>query len=500
MEEGLAHWANPSSPHAEGRKARRLLEDARERVKTALGWDGEVIFTSGASEAAALALNHAKAGARLVSTVEHDCILQAAPQPEQLPVLGNGAVDHENLAEAVQRERPLVAAQHVNSETGNRQDLAAIAAITCRRGRAAAGRLRAKRGAVRCARLRDGDRLGAQVRRADRRRRAAGEGLCHARTLGRAGTRLPARDREHARRARHGGSARSLRDGYLDPRARTARCAGRECRRIGGTWLSDRLADPTRYICAIAMPAMSATAQVMRFDMAGIAVSQGSLFQRHDEDQPRARGDALEPAIAANTIRVSFGWNTTRAEVERFCAVWLELAKDASPGRPSRRPGPAGPFANASEEHPIPHRFVRDDCGGHRNDLPRLPGHDPARARSARCHAALARRAGRDRFRQSAQPAPHGPAGQGRHRDGARTGRRAVPGGREGDFHLGATEAINLAIRGSERTDRSRSRRSNMPPCSTPRALPDPATCSTSRRTDNATRGRTCPPIRGWSA
>ena len=59
MEEGFARWANPSSPHAEGRKARAALEDARERVKRALGWEGEVIFTSGASEAAALALNHA---------------------------------------------------------------------------------------------------------------------------------------------------------------------------------------------------------------------------------------------------------------------------------------------------------------------------------------------------------------------------------------------------------------------------------------------------------
>jgi cysteine desulfurase len=34
----------------------------------------------------------------------------------------------------------------------------------------------------------------------------------------------------------------------------------------------------------------------------------------------------VEPKIAANTIRVSLGWNTTRAEVERFCEVWLELA------------------------------------------------------------------------------------------------------------------------------------------------------------------------------
>ena len=78
MEDGFANWANPSSPHAEGRKARKLLEDARERVKAALGWEGEVIFTSGASEAAALALDRAKAGARLVSAVEHDAVFRLA--------------------------------------------------------------------------------------------------------------------------------------------------------------------------------------------------------------------------------------------------------------------------------------------------------------------------------------------------------------------------------------------------------------------------------------
>mgnify|MGYP000379415009 CR=1 FL=1 len=52
MQDGFALWANPSSPHAAGRKARSLLEEARERVKAALGWYDEVIFTSGASEAA----------------------------------------------------------------------------------------------------------------------------------------------------------------------------------------------------------------------------------------------------------------------------------------------------------------------------------------------------------------------------------------------------------------------------------------------------------------
>jgi len=54
--DGFAHWANPSSPHAAGRTARALLEEARGRIKAALEWDGEVILTSGASEALALAI------------------------------------------------------------------------------------------------------------------------------------------------------------------------------------------------------------------------------------------------------------------------------------------------------------------------------------------------------------------------------------------------------------------------------------------------------------
>ena len=67
MEHGFAIWANPSSPHAEGRKAKAALEDARDRVKRALGWDGELIFTSGASEALAIGLSRAKVERRIAS-------------------------------------------------------------------------------------------------------------------------------------------------------------------------------------------------------------------------------------------------------------------------------------------------------------------------------------------------------------------------------------------------------------------------------------------------
>lgn len=329
MEQGFAQWANPSSPHAEGRKARQLLEDARERVKAALGWEGEVIFTSGASEAAALALHHAQAGARLVSAVEHDCVLQAAPDAERLPVRSDGALDLEVLGEAVQRERPLVAVQHINSETANRQDLAAIAGIVAQAG----GLLLAD-----CA-------------------QGAGKvplppcdmAVISAHKFGGpigVGALLV---KDYAMLAPAGGQERGYRRGtenlpgalgmaaalevcgdpYVDPHVlQPLDALAEECRKLDGTWLSDHLSDPTPYISAIAMPEMSATAQVMRFDMAGIAVSQGSACSSGTMKTSRVlEAMQVEPDVAVNTIRVSVGWNTTRAEVERFCETWLDLAR-----------------------------------------------------------------------------------------------------------------------------------------------------------------------------
>ncbi|MEH6723040.1 MAG: aminotransferase class V-fold PLP-dependent enzyme, partial [Qipengyuania sp.] len=94
--------------------------------------EGGTRVTQGAALMAMSAF--AKAGARLVASVEHDCVLQAAPAAERLPVRSDGALDLEVLTETVQRERPLVAVQQVNSETGNRQDLAAIGGIVHQAG------------------------------------------------------------------------------------------------------------------------------------------------------------------------------------------------------------------------------------------------------------------------------------------------------------------------------------------------------------------------------
>ncbi len=332
MREGFAIWANPSSPHAEGRKAKAALEDARARVKKALDWDGEVIFTSGASEAAELALTRAKGGARLVSSVEHDAILLAAPEAERLPVKRDGAVDMELLEEAVQRERPLVAVQQINSESGNRQDLEDVARLVG----AADGLLLAD-----CA-------------------QSAGKIAlppCHMAIIAAhkfggpigVGALLV---KGFSKISPTGGHERGYRrgtenlPGIMGMAAALEACEkpyiapqifgpldhlAEECRRLGGTWLADRLADPTHYIRAVAMPGMSGSAQLMRFDMAGIAVSQGSACSSGTLKRSHVlEAMGVDDETASRMIRVSFGWNTSRTEVERFCEVWLDMARGAA--------------------------------------------------------------------------------------------------------------------------------------------------------------------------
>ena len=126
MSEGLGYWANPSSPHNEGRAARAALENARTRIAAALGWDGEVILTSGASEAISIGLRGADA---VASAVEHDAVLAALAVDDHIPVDAQGLVDADALASPIR-----YAIQSVNNETGVVQPLQQIADAVRRYG------------------------------------------------------------------------------------------------------------------------------------------------------------------------------------------------------------------------------------------------------------------------------------------------------------------------------------------------------------------------------
>jgi cysteine desulfurase len=140
----LAHAdgpVNPASLHASGRSASAALEDARDAIAALAGAAArEVVFTSGGTEADAMALRGRSASARsrrvLVGATEHKAVLdtvRALPDAEVviLPVDATGALRLDALTEAVAEGAALVAVMAANNEVGTVNDLAAIGAI-CR--------------------------------------------------------------------------------------------------------------------------------------------------------------------------------------------------------------------------------------------------------------------------------------------------------------------------------------------------------------------------------
>jgi cysteine desulfurase len=128
----LDDFGNPSSLHAEGRRARDLIERARAEVARLIGGSREeIVFTSGGTEANNLALG---LGRRVVvSAVEHPSVRDGVDGAAIARVDGDGRVDLEALAAMLDGDT-LVSVQLANHEIGVVQDLAAIVALAHQRG------------------------------------------------------------------------------------------------------------------------------------------------------------------------------------------------------------------------------------------------------------------------------------------------------------------------------------------------------------------------------
>jgi len=132
---------NPSSLHAEGRRAAGVLDSARDRIAAVLGAHrNEITFTSGGTESDNLALagtvRAAARGSRVAcSAVEHHAVLDALRalgedgyRPAVLPVDGDGLVDLEAFAQTLNSGAALISVMYANNETGVVQPVAALAA------------------------------------------------------------------------------------------------------------------------------------------------------------------------------------------------------------------------------------------------------------------------------------------------------------------------------------------------------------------------------------
>lgn len=305
MEEGFAKWANPSSPHGEGRAAKAALEDARERIKHALKWPGELIFTSGASEALWIALNRCKATCKIVSAVEHDAVFRAAPDAQPFS------------EDAVFNADTLLAIQHVNSETGTinpvsdlAQKLRASGALIVSDCAQSAGKMA----------LPDTDMV---VVSAHKFGGPIGIGALLV--------------KDYALLEPMGGHERGYRQGTENMPAALGMAAALEA----GEWLTSasdrdafvaklgddvmRIGEQCNYIFALTHPSMSAQALLIRLDGQGFAVSAGSACSSGTLKKSRVL-DAfgVSDEIAARTIRVSIGWNTTTEDLDAFAVAWRE--------------------------------------------------------------------------------------------------------------------------------------------------------------------------------
>jgi cysteine desulfurase len=93
MAAALGRTGNPSSVHRAGREARAVLEDARAAVAALVGAPPHaVVFTSGGTEANNQAMQSVR-GRKLVSAIEHDSVLAAAPDAPRIPLDGHGVID-----------------------------------------------------------------------------------------------------------------------------------------------------------------------------------------------------------------------------------------------------------------------------------------------------------------------------------------------------------------------------------------------------------------------
>lgn len=324
----LEHWSNPSSPHADGRAARAMLEKVRRTIAETLDWPHDVILTSGASEAIALAARGAKVPGRLVGATEHDAVHAVFGRAKLLPAGDDGIIRMAESESQLAGTPALVAVQHVNNETGVIQPLAVIG----ERIRAVGSLLLAD-----CAQsagklpLPDADFISVSAHKLGG---PPGLGALLVRDL--ASLRAVGGQEKGYRRGTENLPAAA---GFAAALQATPYDLGRlsslrrrleeEIEQAGGVVIG-RNAPRIATIGAYAMSGVTSASQLVQFDLAGISVSAGSACSSGSMKPSRVlQAMGLEDRLVNSTIRVSFGPQTGEGDIDRFLTEWRRIAKRA---------------------------------------------------------------------------------------------------------------------------------------------------------------------------
>jgi cysteine desulfurase len=348
---------NALSVHGEGRRARALIEAARRQVASlANASPDDVIFTSGGSEANALALRGAiqgaaQAGERItrlvVSAIEHDSILANASACEETipgvrvlpcPVTSQGVIDLGALKRILSegKGRALVSMMAANNETGVVQPLSEIAAIAKANG--ALVHSDAVQAAGKIPLTFDG--LDYMTLSAHKLGGPHGVGALIARQGAPLARQIAGGSQEFGRRAGtenvagiagFGAAAEAALRDLLMWSARAAWRDDLEGRLVANDAVvfgksTERLANT---IC-VAAPSVPAENMVIALDLDGFAVSAGAACSSGKVAQSHVlTAMGVAPELAASAIRVSFGWNTKEQELAAFADAWARIVKRA---------------------------------------------------------------------------------------------------------------------------------------------------------------------------
>ncbi len=350
---------NASSIHAEGRLARGIVEKARAQVAALVGAEpANIIFTSGATEAATLALTpdqrlngkarHADALLRLIT--EHPCVLNGGRFPASsvvdLPVGSDGLVDEDVFDKTLRdHETPFVAIQLVNSETGIIQPVARLAE-----------RVRARGGYVLCDAVQAAGRIPLSIGDL-----GVDYLLLSAHKIGGpqgAGALVLANATLEPAPLISGGAQESRRRAGTENVAAiagfgaAAKAAAQEATTYSETMVSSAaLAEKIRSVCndvgladrlhlfssgansvpntlCFALEGLEAQTALIDFDLQGIALSSGSACSSGKVGASHVlKAMGVPDSIARCALRVSTGLTTTQADLDTFIAAFDRMAQ-----------------------------------------------------------------------------------------------------------------------------------------------------------------------------
>lgn len=337
MVAALDRFGNPSSVHGEGRAAREIVEDARERVAGIFGVEPfSVYFTCGGTEAANWLLQPRGDETLAHTAVEHPCVLSGhrfeTAHVRAVPVLKDGIVDLDALGASLSAGS-IAAVQAANNETGVTQPIRAVAQVAHAKGALLVCDAVQAVGRLPLSDLKEVDALFFSAHKfggpkgagaaiflnpqfmpapllkgggQERRQRSGTENVPGIAGLAAA---LEVADEEQASFAARAEALRRQLESGLRAIALDAVIFAEGAKRLPNT-------------TCFAIPGKSAEFCLIAFDLEGVAVSSGSACSSGKVERSHVLAAMGVPAeLSRGAVRVSTGWTTTEADIERFLTV-----------------------------------------------------------------------------------------------------------------------------------------------------------------------------------